>query len=323
MPLTFKQAKEILAKYDGRGGSCVDAPTVPLFVQKVLQHLLFSGEYGGLRTFSFCAQRGCITLPYELETPIKVKIGDKVGTVWDKWYDYHSSKEMVDCLPANQALIEDPNYYATVYDIPYQEGSLIGVLATCQEDEDAHVIVQGFDATGREIVTVNYKGEQIVGEYLRIQQGVIKYTKALFAKITGIVKTPTKGYVQLLWVSPARNLKGFLADYSPLETAPNYRRFRLTSPCCETQRVSILGRIRLRSAYTDNDYIPFDNLYALDLAGQEVNANANRAPDLAVAANKQLINTVNLENEHKRVQNGQPMEVFIPLSGGAIRNIVG
>ncbi len=221
MPLTFKQAKEILAKYDGRGGSCVDAPTVPLFVQKVLQHLLYSGEYGALRTFSFCAQRGCVTLPYELETPIKIKIGDRVGTVWDKWYDYHSSKEMSDCLPAGQALIEDPNYYPTVYDIPFAEGALIGAIAVCNEDEDAHIIVQGYDATGREIVTQNYKGEQVVGEYLRIQQGVIKYTKAPFAKITGIVKTQTKGYVQLLWVSPSRNLKGFLADYSPLETAPS------------------------------------------------------------------------------------------------------
>lgn len=321
MPLTFKQAKEILAKYDGRGGSCVTAPTVPLFVQKTLQHLLYSGEYGSLRTFSFCAQNGCITLPYELETPLKVKIGDRVGSVWDKWYEYHSSKEMCDCLPANQALIEDPNFYPTIYDIPFPNGAFVGVLGVCEEDSDATVIVQGFDATGREIFTTNSKGEQVVGEQLTIKKGTIKYTQAAFAKITGIVKSVTNGYVQLLWVSPSRNLKGFLADYSPLETAPSYRRFRLTSPCCELLRVSILGRIRLKSTYTDNDYIPFDNLYALDLAGQEINANANRAPDLASAANTQMVNAVNLENEYKRVQNGQPMEVYIPLSGGAIRNI--
>lgn len=323
MPLTFKQAKEILAKYDGRGGSCVDAPTVPAFVQQVMQHILFSGQHGNLRTFCFCAQKGCITIPFELEVPLKVRIGDRIGSVWDKWFDYHSSKEMYDCLPADKSLIEDPNEYPTVYDIPIYEGTRIGALAVCDEDQDAHIIVQGLDATGREIVTQNYKGEQIVGEYLRLAKGQIKYTMVAFAKITGIVKTQTKGYVQLLWVSPSRNLKGFLADYSPLETAPSYRRFRLTAPWCnESAKVEILGRIRLRTAYTDNDYIPFDNIYTLNLAGQEINSNFNRAPDLAVAANKQLVNQIDLENEYKRVQNGQPMEVFLPLSAGAIKNII-
>jgi hypothetical protein len=323
VPLTFKQAKDILAKYNGRGGSCVDAPDVPDFVLKTLQHMLFSGQNGNLRTFSFCAQRGCLTLPYELETPLKVRIGDRVGSVWDKWYDYHSSKEMTDCYPADRALIEDPNYYPTVYDIPFTNGANIGVIGVCEESPDSHVIVQGLDATGREIVSTNYKGEQIVGEYIRIKKGVITYTNFAFAKITGIVKSETNGYVQLLWVSPSRNLKGFLADYSPLETAPSYRRFRLTSPYCTTDvKVSILGRIRLRTKYTDNDYIPFDNMYAIDLAGREINSNANVQPDLAKSYNEQLVNSINMENEYKRVQNGQPMEVYIPLSGGAIRNIV-
>ncbi len=323
MPLTFKQAKDILAKYDKRGGSCPTSPSVPEFVQKTLQHMLFSGQNGNLRTFTFCAQKGCITLPYELETPLKIRIGDKVGTVWDKWYDYHSSFEMGDCMPSDKALVEDPNYYATVYDIPFATGANIGVVSVCDEAEDAYVIVQGYDATGREIITTNYKGEQIVGEYLRIKKGQIVYTNFAFAKITGIVKTETNGYVQLLWVSPSRNLKGFLADYSPLETAPSYRRFRLVSPYCDNNvKVSILGRIRLKSKYTNNDYIPFDNMYALDLAGQEINANANRQPDLAQAANAQLVNSINLENEYKRVQNGQPVEVFIPLSGGSITNII-
>jgi hypothetical protein len=285
--------------------------------------MLFSGQHGNLRTFSFCAQKGCITIPYELEVPIKIRIGDRVGTVWDKWFDYHSSKDMYDCMPADKAIVEDPNYYPTVYDIPFAAGARIGALATCQEDADSYIIVQGLDATGREIITTNYKGEQIVGEYLRLTKGQLKYTANSFAQLTGIVKTPTNGYVQLFWVSPSNNLKGFLADYSPLETAPSYRRFRLTAPwCTETVKVSILGRIRLRAAYTDNDYIPFDNVYALNLAGQEINANYNRAPDLAIAANKQLVNNIDLENEYKRVQNGQPMEVFVPLSGGAIKNII-
>ncbi len=322
MPLLFSQAKEILAQYNKRGGTCQTDPSLPIFVRKVLDYLLYSGSYGNLRTFTFCAQKGCITIPYELEVPLKVRIDGVVGSVWDKWFTYHQSKEMCgECFPCERALIEQPNYYPFVYNIP-DGGARLATLGVCDEDPEAHIIFQGIDPTGREIVTTNHKGEQIVGEYVRIKKGQITYSQCTFAECTGVVKSVTKAYVQALWVLPGHNKKGFLADYSPLETSPAYRRFQVKIPQCqESSKVEVLGRIRLKPFYTDNDYIPFDNLYTLDLAGQAVNSNFNREPDLAVAANKQMVDQIDLQNEYKRVQNGQPIEFFLPLSGGSVRNI--
>lgn len=323
MPITYGRAKEILARYVATGGVCPTNPLVDNFVREVLDYMLVSGHFGSEHKFCFCAQNGCITLPYELETPLKIKIDGQVGSVWDRWFEFHQTKYLENCIPASNALEEDPNYYPTVYDVPHG-GARVGVMGTVNEAEDAHVIVKGIDLTGREIIT-DHQGNQIIGEYLSIKCGTIRYTNASFSKITGIFKTKTVGYTTLYWVHPGNNLKGFLSDYSPLEELPQYRRFKLTSACWRGEpivKVSILGKIRLKPYYADNDIIPFDNTYTLNLAGQAVNANYNTAPDLAIAKDKQLTEIIGRENEHKKIENGQPIEFYHPTSAGAIRNII-
>lgn len=324
MPLTYREAKETLARFAGTGGLCADNPEVDMFTRQVMDYLLLSGSYGNVHKFCFCSVGGCITIPFELETPLKVKVDGVVGTVWDFWQEFHATKFLDACLPADNSLSEDPNVFPTVYPLP-AGGAQVGVLGFCEEDCTARIIVQGRDPTGREIITT-HNGEQIVGEHLTIRKGIITHTQVVFGEITGIVKSETVGYVQLVWIKPAYNQKGFLADYSPLETNPSYRRFNLKPVCgCANgfHKISVLGRIRLKQRYTDNDYVPFSNRYALMLAGQAVNANFNTNPDAAIAFDKQLMVQIERENEYKGVNNGSPIEVFIPTSGGAIRGIVG
>lgn len=322
MPITYGEAKLSLARYAERGGKCPSAPEVDLFVRKVLQQMLYKGTYGNLRKFCFNARKGCITLPYELETPVKVKIDSKVGTVWDKWFEYYNIGEMEGCIPASSALYEEPNRFPIVYDLPVG-GARIGALATASEDKDAHIIIQGIDPTGREIFT-NHKGEKITGEYISLIKGSLRYSEVAFASVTNIYKTRTNGYVQLYWLRPELNQKGFLADYSPGEEIPSYRRFKLTNPnyCTTNAQVSILGRIRLKDSYADNDVIPFDNILALELAGQSINASFNDQVDLAAAKSKMMEATITEETEYRRVNGGQPVDIMYLTSAGSIRGIV-
>lgn len=284
--------------------------------------MLWSGTYGNLRKFCFCSQKGCITIPYELEVIEKVKIDNCVGSSWDRWFEFHSSKDINGCQPVALALYEEPNYYPTVYDVP-EGGTRVGIYGTCNEDTTASIIIKGKDPTGREIITV-HNGEQIVGEKLRICKGEIRYTQATFGEVTGIVKTPTNGYATLLWVDLVKNMKGFMADYSPLEEVPAYRRYRFTNPSCNpTSLVTVLGRIRLKEAYTDTDIIPFESLFTIEMMGQTLNLASNRALDMA-AVNGQITNTlIENENSYKKPENGQPVEYFLPTSAGSIGNIVG
>lgn len=320
--MLYSEAKSILSKFADKGGYCPNGKPVDLFVREVLQFMLFQGNYGNERKFCFHAQKGCFTVPYDLETPLKVKVDNIVGSVWNRWYEFSSTSILDDCIPAQDALFEDPNTYPTVYDMP-ASGGRVAVVATTQEKDDAFVIVQGVDNTGREIVTFD-NGVQISGEKLKICWGQLRYSQAHFGEVKNIVKSPTNGYVQLVWHDPVRFLKGFLSDYSPLEEHPEYRRFKLTARCnCtgDVARVSVIGRIRLKEKYTDNDKIPFDNIYAMSLAGQTIFANYREKTEVAMAKTKMLTNVVNQENSYKKVNNGTPLEFYRPTSGGSIRGV--
>lgn len=322
MPITFGEAKRVLAQYAASAGRCDTSEEVDQFVHQVLHYLLISGQHGAQRKFTFQATKGVFTIPYDLETPEKVKIDNEVGTVRDRWFEWYPSNDnlLKDCYPADRSLQEDPNYYPTVYDLP-PGGSQVATLGTTQEDDDAHLIVQGKDTTGREIVT-NFQGEQLVGAYLAIKKGVITYTPVSFGQITSINKVRTKGYVQLLWYNPLSSTKGFLADYSPFEEIPQYRRFKLTTPCSEVCKVTVLGRIRLKSYYGDKEVIPFDNLYSLTLAAQAVQAQHNDNYQGATAKDNMMQQLIERENATKRIQNGKPIEVNPTTASGRIRNII-
>lgn len=319
MALVYKQAKDILAQYAGRGGRCASAADIDSFVREVFEYLLIqSGADQDLRKYTFMTDnQGVITVPYEIDSIQKVEIDDRVGQVWDKWFDFRSSSTMsAKCLPASDALYEEANTYPTVYSIK-QGGARICTLGTCDESEDAHIIVEGKDLTGRQIYTT-HKGQQISGEYLSIKKGMKMFSQVTFGEITGILKSKTNGYVQLLG-----NNGQFLSDYSPLEQIPKYKRYRISSLCsggCEGRRVTVLARIRLKEAYADNDQIPFDTMLTLRMAGQHVNAQYNNNPELAAAKEVAITNMIEKQAAHGRVNNGAPIEVMYATSAGKVKN---
>lgn len=315
--LTYSQAKKILSKYQGIAGTCPDDESTELFVKQVLQYLLLHGAYGNERKFIFHAQNGCITLPKELETPLKLKIDGEVGSVWNRWFEYHSGNTLDDGCLAQEALFTNPNRYPTVYDLP-ECGSHVGVIGVCDEACDAHVIVKGVDPTGRTIYTM-HKGEKITGEYLSIKKCKISVSTVKFGKITEVYKTTTKGYATLLSVDECGLQRQFLSDYEPYENTPSYQRARIVSqPCPPVCSVSILGRIRLKDHYADDDIIPFDNIYLLSVAGQAIQSMYNNDIQSAVTRNEFAKGLIETEGNYKKVNNGQPMEIFRPLSAGAV-----
>lgn len=315
--IKYKTAKSVLAQYAASGGLCDTAPPVDLFVRKVLEYLLISGAYGNERKFCFHACDGCFTLPRELEVPLKIKIDGRVGSVWNRWFEYHSGNDIEDpCLSAD-AFYEEPNYYPTVYD-PQPCGQYIAILAHCNESTDSYVVVKGEDATGRPIVTV-HNGEQIIGERLTPIKDKTVRTTAKFAKVTEISKSKTNGYITLYALYDDCLLRSFLADYAPYEESPAYRRVQIRSKCPPICKITVLGRIRLKEYYADDDIIPFDNLLALQVAGQTINNMTNNNLEISVTQSKFMQSLIETEGNYKKVNNGQPLEVFRPLSGGSVQ----
>lgn len=317
--ITFGIAKKLLSKYAGLGGSCPTAEGVDQFVIKVLQYMLLSGAYGNIKKFCFTAQRGCFTLPRELEVPLKIKFDREVGTVFSRWFEFQSGNTVDDPCLATNAVLEEPNQYPTVYDIP-ATGGYPAVEGHCLEDPDAHVIVKGLDTSGREVFTV-HKGEKISGVYLTIKKDQINKSDVLFGKITEVYKTRTNGYVTLLSVSSTVScVQQYLADYTPYDQTPSFRRIRLLIPNCPPIcKITVLGRIKIKDYYADDDLIPFDNYLALTSAAQTVNDLDNSNLQNATVRDQFMKGLIENEGNYKKVNVGIPLEVFYPLSGGAIK----
>lgn len=320
MPLTFGTVKKIVAKYAGQGGKCPTADDVDLFVLQVLQKLMYSGSNGNLKKFCFNAVNGCFTIPYELDVPLKVKLDGTIGTVWGKWFEWYNYSNLDGGSPAEQVIQEEVNLFPTVQDLP-ANGSQVGVIGTVNEAEDAYIIIQGTDRGGREVFST-HEGKQVTGEHLRIKNSELRFTHTFFKVIKNVVKVKTKGYVQLAWIEPKSGAQGFLSTYGPNEEIPAYRRFRIRNSCGPSVKISVIGRIRLKENYSEQDIVPFDNLEALTLAAQSINSDFNFDSNTAAAKQNSMQASIDKENEYKRVQNGTPIEVFLGTSPGLIKNIV-
>ncbi len=321
MSLTFADVKKLVAPYAGRAGKCYDAADTASFARSVMEYLLYSGSQSGIRKLCILAHRGCISLPPEVEVPIKVRIDHKVSTIWNKWYSFHSSSEGFDkCIAANDILIEDGSLTPLAYGLP-TNGSVVGIIGTCEEEEGAFVTIQGKDTTGRQVYTT-FNGEQIAGEKFLIKKNQLRYGKVRFGEITGITKPRTNGYISLYAVTPITDSRTFLADYAPSDEHPLYRKFIVNSTeCANIAHLSMLCRVKLRDSYLDNELTFFDNALAIQLGAQRIQGEVNN--DAATANYKRQAVEDILEKEagYKKIS-GSPIDIFFPLSGGTIRNIV-
>lgn len=321
MPLTFGEIKSLVAPYAGRAGTCADDAKTALFARKVMESLLYSGSEAAVRKICICSYKNCVVLPPEVEIPLKVRIDHKVSQVWNKWYSIHSSGNGFDrCDDADRVLIEDGTLSPLQYEIP-KSGLRIGAAATCEEDENAIITVFGKDPVGKEIYT-SWDGKTQAGETYRLKKDQARFGQVEFAQITAVKKPQTNGYVVLYAVDPVTLTRYFLADYSPSDEAPLYRKYKLLSrDCPPIAHVSILCRIRLKDSYHDNEVTPFSSAFAVELAAQRWQAETNNDTDVAAYKKSATEDFLNQEAGYKKTS-GMPMDTFYPMSGGVIKNIV-
>lgn len=323
MPITYGALKKIVAPFAGRTGKAATDCSVDTFARTVMEYLLYSGSTAGLRKVDVLAVRGRITLPPEVETPVKVRIGGRVSTIWSKWVSFHSTYESFDkCLNASEVLEEEGDFTPLQYPIP-SGGAEIAILANCDENEKARLIVAGEDVSGREIYTT-FEGAPVVGEMFRLIKGNARFGQVAFKRITGIIKPKTNGYVTVFAADKTTGrLTQFLGDYSPSEERPLYRSWRLGAKNCHSDliKLAILCRVRLKDNYLDQELTLFDNTLAIQMAAQRIQSELNN--DIQTAAYKDGATVKLLEGEagYKRAPNAA-IDVFRPLSGGAIKNVV-
>jgi len=321
MPLTFGQFKDLVAPYAGPAGKSPNSKDVPAFARQVMEYLLFSGSDSANRKLSILAYKGCIVFPPEVEIPLKARIDNRVAEMWNKWYTFHSvNDKLADCFAAGEIIAEDGSQSPLAYPLP-PGGGKVGIMGHCEECDDSFVIVQGKDTVGLEVYTY-YDGERVVGEKFKIQKNTLRTGSIDFSEITGVTKSRTNGYVSAYSVTPQGGQGQFLADWSPSEERPLYRRYKVISrSCAPLVHVTIICRVRLKDNYEDNELTLFDNYFAVTLAAQRIQSEKNNDSQTANYKREAVEDLLEKEAGYKK-QSGSPVDVFFPLSGGAIKNII-
>lgn len=322
--LTYKEFKDIVAPYAGRTGKCDYSKEVDDFAYSVMQNLLYSGSTSANRLICIQAYKGCISLPPEVEVPLKARIDREVVEIWSKWYTMHSGGPDLDkSCEVDDILAEEGSSSPLAYPVP-DGGRILAVIANCEESEDAYIDIQGEDVTGKTIYTFVGK-EQITGERFYLKKDNAMYGVVPFGKVTGVVKPKTNGYITLFTVDSVNNnptLGQFLADWAPTETKPLYRQFKVIKRSCgPLAQLSMLCRARLKDSYHDNELTLFDNRLAVLLSAQRINSETNE--DIETAAYKKSAVEDILEKEagYKRTTCNK-VDVFRGTSAGTVRNIL-
>lgn len=338
MVITLGQARNLIADYSGKAGKCPDSDAVREFVKEVVQRLLHRGAHGNLRKWCFHTCRGCFTAPPDMEVALKVKIDGYPSSVWSKWYEFQSCNQFdvsssrgannsggVSAGHSNSGfctgLQEMVDRYPTVYDMP-ECGGRVSAIPFCEEDEDAHIIVQGLDMHGRDVFTEHH-GERIHGERLTINKRKKTYSKTKFSKITAVQKTQTNHYVRLYWFNPENKEQGLLSEYRPTDTDPCFRRFRVpgVDPHCCT-KITVLGRVKLLDCYHDNDVLPVTSIPALKKMAQLIQSEENDQ-DVGMQRHKKDLSDELIEDENQYQRTGdESFEFECEVSPGNLCNLI-
>lgn len=303
MDITFGQLAEVLLPYLGRSGagSCsLSDPTTRLKVTSLIQE--YVQRSGTLRKWVLYARQKTVTLPRDLGVILKIKINDRPEPMHSKWYEFYDQvgeQEFQSCIDWKAGMIQEVNTFPTIQNIPKCGGYVLAEIGKrCKEITNQYTIIQGIDADTGEDVFSTYNNELIHGERLDLEQGVIKRSQRRFRIITNITKSETDDYVKYYFqTSKSAGLES-LSLLTPRETVGSFRRANILSDKLDPincYRITVLGRVNVRSDYHDNDLIPITDITSIETLAQAKQASANN--NIQVAGFKYQLADRQIEDE--------------------------
>jgi hypothetical protein len=276
MKLLLKDAKNQVAEILNM------APTdsrVVDYINEAIQYVIQSTDWvDTLRTMTFNAKNGILTLPDHVIQPIKFTAADVVGQVYGKHYEYMSNGPgPSDKWDLTEENLVDIGLVPTTFDISTTAPNIKLSLTRPTGDTASYEIrICGIDANGNEIYDAG-DGQRGV-KYTLTSQSVSNPTseQVNFVKITQVIKPVTKGYLSVIGHKYGDNSITIenLSTYKPRETNPAYRRFKIFGKACmdANKLTAIKGVFRI--GYTpvseDNDELLINLITPLKLMARAI-----------------------------------------------------
>jgi hypothetical protein len=329
MITTFGQILQIVAPYIGKSGigecSFTD-PIARLKVATLIQE--YVQRSGTLRKWCLYSRDNIITLPRDLALILKVKINGAVEPVHSKWYEYYDTMNPseFDCPNEWQSgVIQEVNNFPTVYNLSHHGAHVLAEIGKgCKSVDGAYTIIQGISADTGEDVYTTYKGETIHGERLDLEAMTAKRTRTRFKTITNITKTETNDYVKYYQQVDKSQTPTVLSMLAPKEIIGEFRRAKiLTTKCNPSQcyKLSVLGRVQIRSDYHDNDIVPITDINSLLSLAQAQQSTLNNNLQAAGFKYQLLDRQIEDEQMYNRVSDNS-LDINFESSPGSIDELL-
>lgn len=265
--ITFEKAKAVFEKE----GVCNDGDYT--YISNAVEYLLTLGGGNIQREWEVVCRYGRFTLPPDLCTPVKYKLGTVLnsgfGSIHSAYFSYGSNSIQSRVLTSYNDWginIELKPYTVATKFRPPACGLRLVLTTRNTSDVGEKVIVSG-SHKGFEIIS-KHNGKTINGELLTIyheEDPDKKYSAYIFDNITAVAKDKLCDWIMLSGLSTVSGEPYFLSHYHPDETNPVYREAELylnnNSPLYDRDFVvSIIGKIKTGFSFTrDEEVLPIDS----------------------------------------------------------------
>lgn len=296
LAITLEKAKTF---FNREFGNCLSSEELADKIAIAIEYALTRGGGKIVREWVVLARDGYATLPRDLKTPVKYKIGDssQIGAFRSIYHTYSSNVYTSgSSYIAWDSAAMQPNKTGTQFRIPPYGARLVATTHN-QQDINKKIMING---SQREMtISPTHQGHKTSGELLTVyhhNDTEKKYSAYLFNNVTSVIKDPTTDYVILSAIDSAGKTY-HLSKYHPDETAIEYNEVRFLPAPSGDVCIHILGRVDQNIIYTrDEDVIPIDSLGMLELLAKRskylANANFNELQAINVAITETIENTI-------------------------------
>lgn len=264
---------------------CPESDEVVSLANESHRRLVGKGRWvGTVARYRICtSSEGCLVWPRQVETIEGWQLCSYPGEIRNSWFEFQQNGPGL--------LDSDSTYYTTLldrgtrvtFDDIYGTNKKLKVLSDVTEDDDAQILVQGYDENAGWIRTL-VDGEWIDGEYIDITTAGA-FSTNFFTSITGIIKPATNGPVRLLeYDTTLATVTKVLGYYENDEEVPIYRASMIPGlshrgGCgnvdedgeqCDTKQITVIAKLRHIDVVNDNDFFLLGNLAAIKLMAMAI-----------------------------------------------------
>ena len=328
--ITLAQA---IQSFERETGCVGDRELVLDDIAEAIEFVLLSGGGDLLREWKLPIHAGRVTLPRDLETPVKYKAGDSANGgygIFATPYLSYSSSGVLTCdgyRNWHAQLEMKCRKVATQFRLP--PGGLRLVLTTRNKSDVGKCAQISGKRGGMDIAPMHH-GRRTTGEHLKIyheDDPEKNYSAFVFDEITNVVKDMTNDYVMLSGVDPQTNTPYFLSHYHPDEEVPQYTEVEMfrcntwESPRDADSWLHVLGRINPSIRYLrGEEVIPVTSLQMLKLLAKRAKYDAQNDFESALLMEQRIVRIIKKQRHYQQAP-GKTMSRTMAGSGGTLTNI--